>query len=486
MLIIYLLSIPFIAAVFLSCYGSQKIASKINMLVSIITFFISLVLVGQISRYGIIVFANKWFYVDHLSALLIVTTSFITMTTSLFSVKFLINEQNNGRISHGQLRFFYGLYQFFSFTSLLILTTNNLGILWVAMECATLITVLLIGLYHIPQSLEAAWKYLILCGLGLAQALLGTILFYVVAEQLSASHNMLLWTDLYSMSSHLPIKMVSIAFVFILVGYGTKAGLVPLHHWLPDVYGEGIAPVLSLMSGILLNLAFYAILRFKFITDRVTGNDFSNNLLLGFGLMTIVVAALFLLRQRDIKRLFAYSSIEHIGLICLAFGLNTPLALFAGLLHMTAHALTKSATFFSVGQVIQARNSSIMENIRGLNQDNPGLAWGLLLCVFFLIGMPPSAMFTSELLIIYSVVKINMWLVVPLSISLAIAFAAIIYQVQKMIFDKDEDRTPTQKIPFSLFPTYLHVVVIMVLGIFIPVALGHWFDQITQFMRGIS
>ncbi len=483
MLIIWLLTIPFLAAIFLSFCTSYKLSVKINICVSIVTFLVALALMVQNSRKGNLFFADKWFYVDHLSALLIITTTFIGMTTSFFSKNFLMNEQGIGNVLLSQLRFYYSLYQFFFFTALLILTTNNLGILWVAMECATLITVLLIGLYHIPQSLEAAWKYLILCGLGLAQALLGTILFYIAAEQLSTAHNMLLWTDLYTMSNHMPIKMVSIAFVFILVGYGTKAGLVPLHHWLPDVYEKGMAPVLSLMSGVLLNLAFYAILSFKFITDKVVGNDFSNHLLLGFGLITIVVAALFLLRQREIKRLFAYSSIEHIGLICLAFGLNTPLALFAGLLHMTMHALAKSATFFSVGQVIQVSNSPIMGNIRGLIQCNPGLAWGLLLCSFFLIGMPPSALFTSELLIIYSVVKENMLLVVPLSISLAISFAAISYQVQKMVFDKTEGVVITKIKQCSLLPMYFHLGIIMILGIFIPVALGNWFAQIIQFIR---
>jgi hydrogenase-4 component F len=297
---------------------------------------------------------------------------------------------------------------------------------------------------------------------------------------------MLLWTELCSISSQMPLQIVSVAFVFILVGYGTKAGFVPLHNWLPDVYSEGITPVLSLMSGVLLNLAFYAILRFKFVADNVTGYDFTNNLLLGFGLVTIIVAALFLLRQREIKRLFAYSSIEHIGLICFAFGLNTPLALFAGLLHMTLHAVTKSAAFFNVGQIIQVRNTLLMDNIRGLIHDKPGLAWGLLLSGFFLIGMPPSALFTSELLIIYSTTKENIWLLIPLVTGLIISFAAISYQIQKMVFHKNENVVSENVIQLSLLPIYLHLLVVVSLGIFIPVALGHWFEQIIQFMRNMQ
>jgi len=279
--------------------------------------------------------------------------------------------------------------------------------------------------------------------------------------------------------------MISIAFVFILVGYGTKAGFVPLHNWLPDVYGESIAPVLALLSSVLLNLAFYAILRFKQIADGASGPDFSNHLLLGFGLINIVIAAFFLLRQREIKRLFAYSSIEHIGLISFAFGLGTPLALFAGLLHMMCHSLAKSAAFFSAGQAIQIRNSLFLEDIKGLSRDHPGLGWGLLLSVFSLIGLPPSALFTSEFLIIYTCIKENIGLAIPFIIGLIIAFAAVLFRVQKMTFDQQDSPQTLKTAPLSLLPIYIHLVLIIGLGLFIPVVFAWWYEQVIQLIRDI-
>lgn len=486
MLMMWLFIIPFLSAVILAFSGARVISNAVSIGTSLLTFICALMLVWQVSKQGSISFGNEWFYVDYLSAFLIIITTFLGLTTAIFSATYLLNEQLSRKLTRKNIRFYYSLYQFFFFAALLILVMNNLGILWVAMECATLCTILLIGLYHIPQSLEAAWKYLILCGLGLAQALLGTILLYFAAEKLLNAHNALLWTQLHMVSAHLSPHIVSLAFVFILVGYGTKAGFVPLHNWLPDAYGEGIAPVLSLLSGVLLNLAFYAILRFKFIVDGSVGSSFTNHFLLGFGLLNILVAACFLLRQREIKRLFAYSSIEHIGLISFAFGLGTPLAMFAGLLHMMAHSLSKTAAFFSTGQIIQIRNTLQIENIRGLAQDCPSLGWGLLLGSFALMGLPPSPLFTSEFLILFTTIKEHIWLIIPLVIGLTIAFAAILHQVQKMVFSKSEIVTDSKNIRISVAPIYLHLILIMGLGILIPSYLAGWLNKAIQLMSNFT
>lgn len=483
MLIACLLFIPLLSAICLVFLGARPIAAWVNVIASSLSFITALGLAAQIKQLKISLQGHGWFYVDYLSVFLIVITTFIGLTTAIFSRRYLINEQKDHKFTQNKFRFYYGLYQFFFLAALLILVTNNLGILWVAMECATLITVLLVGMYHIPQSLEAAWKYLILCGFGLAQALLGTILFYVAAETLSNSHNMLLWTELYAASSHLSPHMISIAFVFILVGYGTKAGFVPLHNWLPDVYGESIAPVLSLLSGVLLNLAFYAILRFKLIADGATGHDFSNHLLQGFGLLNIFIAAFFLLRQREIKRFFAYSSIEHIGIISFAFGLGSPLALFAGLLHMLSHSLVKTAAFFSAGQAIQTRSSLFLEDIKGLSRDYPALGWGLLLSGFSLIGLPPSALFTSEFLIIFTSIKEHLALAIPFIIGLSIAFAAILFRIQHMVFGGEDCPRTLEATQLSLFPIYIHLALIIGLGLLIPVFFVQWNEQIIQLMR---
>src|SRR5450755_2048949 len=249
---------------------------------------------------------------------------------------------------------------------LLALSTNNMGILWVAMEAATLTTVLLVSLYRTPESLEAAWKYFILCGVAIAQALFGTIRLSFAAEKvLGAEGGALLWTELNAVKGQLEPTVLSLAFVFLLVGYGTKVGLVPLHNWLPDAHAEGPTPVSAVLSGLLLNVALYAVVRCKVLVDGSTRTHHAKELMMGFGFQSVVVAALLLSRQKDVKRLFAYSSVEHMGIITFAFGMGGPIANFAALLHMTVHSLTKSAIFFAVGHAAQKAGSQVMDDIRG-------------------------------------------------------------------------------------------------------------------------
>ncbi|MDR3476801.1 MAG: hydrogenase 4 subunit F [Gammaproteobacteria bacterium] len=484
MLLAALLIVPLLGALFMALLGSRSLAKYISIGCCILTFVFALALGLQINQQGNMTLGNGWFYLDSLNIFIIILTTFIGFTTAVFSLTYLKNEQDHKKLTGKSLRFYHSLYQFFLFTTLLILTTNNLGILWVAMEGATLSTVLLVGLYHMPESLEAAWKYLILCGVGLAQALLGIILLYFAAEKVIDVHDALFWTQLHAVSSHLSPRIAAIAFVFILVGYGTKVGFVPLHNWLPDAYGEGIAPVLALLSGILLNAAFYAILRCKIIVDGAVGSAFTNHFLIGFGLLNVLVASFFMLRQREIKRLFAYSSIEHVGLISLAFGLGTPLAIFAGMLHIIAHSLSKTAVFFCVGQAIQVRNTSLIDQICGLVHDYPLLGWALLLSSLSLLGVPPFALFTSEFLILLTALKEYPMLTILLVIGLSISFAAILQKVQGMVFT-DKPSTVPQKQVISFIPTYLHLLLILILGLLIPVYLMSWSNQIAQLLLRI-
>src|SRR5262249_2597361 len=227
-------------------------------------------------------------------------------------------------------------------------------------------------------SLEAAWKYFILCSVGIAQALFGTILLYFASEKiLGPGGTSLLWTHLHAVRAQLEPTVLSLAFVFLLVRYGTKVGIVPLHNWLPDAHAEGPTPISAVLSGLLLNVALYAVVRSKMLVDGALGRDFSGGLMMGFGLVSVVVAAFFLSRQKDIKRMFAYSSIEHMGIMTFAFGMGGAVAAFAGLLHMTVHSLTKSAIFFTVGHASQVTDTQDMASIRGLVQQSPPIGWGL-------------------------------------------------------------------------------------------------------------
>ncbi|HMA88983.1 MAG TPA: hydrogenase 4 subunit F [Burkholderiales bacterium] len=477
---ILLLGSPLAGAALMALYGHRDRAAELNTLFSVFTFLGAVALTVRVVEHGPMRVLGEQLFVDSLNVFLVTLTAFVGMTTALFSRPYMRIERDHGRVSATGLRLYHSMYQLFSFTMLLVLTTNNLGIMWVAMEAATLTTVLLVALYRTHASLEAAWKYFILCGVGIAQALFGTILVYFAAEKvLGPGGNSLLWTHLDAVKGSLQPNVMSIAFVFLLVGYGTKVGLVPLHNWLPDAHAEGPTPVSAVLSGLLLNVALYALIRCKVITDgslyEAGAVPFASSLMIGFGLLSVVVAAFFLSRQRDIKRMFAYSSIEHMGLITFAFGIGGPVASFAGLLHMTMHSLTKSAIFFAVGHAVQKTGTQLMENIRGLIRVSPTVAWGLMLGTAAILGMPPFGVFASEFLILTQAIALHPWAAPILLGALGVAFAAIFGKVQPMVFgDTTARRLPH---PPALLPVFTHLAIVLLLGLYMPPYLAEWYRQ---------
>ncbi len=295
------------------------------------------------------------------------------------------------------------MYQTLMFAMNLALLANNIGLMWVAIELATLTTVLMVGIYRTHEALEAAWKYFILGSVGIALALFGTILVYLAARPVVGQGvDAMAWTVLIAHARSFDPALLNLAFVFLLLGYGTKVGLAPLHAWLPDAHAEGPTPISAVLSGLLLNVALYAVLRFKILLTANGAALAPGSLMIALGLGSLVFAALMLYRRRDIKRMFAYSSIEHMGIITFAFGMGGPLASFAGLLHMAMHSLTKSAIFFAVGHIAQVKGTQKIAEIRGLTESHPLLGWGLVLGVIAIAGMPPFGIFMSEFLIITS------------------------------------------------------------------------------------
>jgi hydrogenase-4 component F len=472
----FILGTPLVGAAILFFYGSRFAAARINALVSFATLVGAVLLAVRVVDGGAFVSDSGNFFVDSLSVFLVVLTAFVAFTTALFSRAYMLNEQTHGRVTALRMRLYHGMYQVFVFTMLLVLLTNNIGILWVAMEAATLATMLLVSLYRTPASVEAAWKYFILCGVGIAQALFGTILLYLASEKvLGAGGGALLWTELNQVKGGLEPTVLSIAFVFLIVGYGTKVGLAPLHNWLPDAHAEGPTPISAVLSGLLLNIALYAIVRCKVLVDGALGTPFAGNLMMGFGLLSVVIAAFFLSRQRDIKRMFAYSSIEHMGLATFAFGMGGPVATFAALLHMTVHSLTKSALFFTVGHATQKTGTQVMDDIRGLVVTNPAIGWGMMLGTLAILGMPPFGVFASEFLIITTAMSEQPWAAPILLIALAVAFASMFKRVQGMVFGE----TTAKRLPHSpaLIPVFLHLAIVLMLGIYIPPYLAEWYRQ---------
>jgi hydrogenase-4 component F len=363
------------------------------------------------------------------------------------------------------------------------LTTNNLGILWVAMEAATLTTVLLVSVYRTAASLEAAWKYFILCGVGIALALLGTVLLHMASERVFGPEGGgLLWTNLAEVKTQLDPNIITLAFAFLFIGYGTKVGLVPLHNWLPDAHAEGPTPVSAVLSGLLLNVALYAVLRCKVLTDGALQTALASQLMIAFGLLSVVVAAFFLSRQKDVKRMFAYSSIEHMGLITFAFGLGGPIANYAGLLHMTVHSLIKSAIFFAVGHACQKAGTQVMEDIRGLIKVSPTVAWGLMLGSLAILGMPPFGVFASEFLILTTAMREQPWATPFLLLGLGVAFAAVFSKVLPMVFGETTVK-PLAHSP-ALLPVFVHLGLGLMLGLYIPPYLDLWYRQAARMLGG--
>jgi hydrogenase-4 component F len=470
------LGFPLAGAALLALIGERRHAPAVNVAVSGLTFLAAAALTVRVVFGGPLLALENQFFVDSFNVFLVALTAFVGFTTAIFSRPYMRIEQEHGRLTVGRLRLYHSMYQLFNCTMLVALLTNNMGILWVAMEAATLTTVLLVSLYRTPASLEAAWKYFILCGVGIAQALFGTILLYFAAEKLlGAGGGALLWTKLDGVKDQLEPTVLSIAFVFLLVGYGTKVGLVPLHNWLPDAHAEGPTPVSAVLSGLLLNVALYAVVRCKVLVEGSLHTTFARDLMMGFGLLSVVVAALLLLRQRDVKRLFAYSSVEHMGIVTFAFGMGGPVANFAALLHMTVHSLTKSAIFFTVGHAAQKTGTQVMDEIRGLVTISPMLGWGLVLGALAILGMPPFGVFASEFLILVTAISAHPWAAPFLLASLALAFAAVFSKVQPMVFGE----TTAKRLPVrpAMIPVFIHLGLVLMLGLWIPPFLADWYRQ---------
>ncbi|MHB9835544.1 hydrogenase 4 subunit F [Paraburkholderia terrae] len=481
-ILVLVFGIPLCAGACLALVGQHASAPSLNIAFSFLTFVAAMLLAARTVAHGPAFALGKLFFVDPLNVFLVALTAFVGWTTSIFSRPYMRIEQGRGKMTATRMRLYHSMYQLFVFAMLLALLTNNVGILWVAMEAATLATVLLVSVYRTAASLEAAWKYFILCGVGIAQALFGTILLYLAASRQLTGSDALLWTSLSAVKGALDPTIMSLAFVFLLIGYGTKVGLVPMHNWLPDAHAEGPTPISAVLSGLLLNVALYAVLRCKVLADGALQNGLPGRLLVGFGLVSVLVATFSLLRQKDVKRLFSYSSIEHMGLMTFAFGLGGPTATFAGLLHMTVHSLVKSAIFFAVGHAAQKARTQTIDDIRGLLRVSPTVGWGMMLGALAILGMPPFGVFASEFLILTTAINELPWATPVLLIALAVAFATIFARVQHMVFG--EPTATVLEHPPAVLPIFVHLGFGLMLGLYIPPYLATWYRQAAAMIAG--
>lgn len=467
-----LLVIPASAGLVLVLVSGYRIGARLNVGAALLSLLAAVTLLWSRPE------ANLYLRVDDFNLYLIVLNNLVSFTTSVFSASYIAHELETGRLTPAYLRFYHAMYQALIFAMNLAFLANNIGLLWVAIELATLVTVLMVGLYRTHAALEAAWKYFILGSLGIALALFGTILVYLAAQPVMGEGlPAMAWDQLLVHAAAFEPALLNLAFVFLLIGYGTKVGLVPLHAWLPDAHAEGPTPISAVLSGLLLNVALYAVLRFKMLMSAHPGALAPGPLMVGLGLLSLVFAGLMLYRRGDIKRLFAYSSIEHMGIITFAFGMGGPLANFAGLLHMTMHSLTKSAIFFAVGHISQVEGTQRISAIRGLTTTHPLLGWGLVAGVVAIAGMPPFGVFMSEFLVVSSTFARQPLLAVPLVLGLLLAFGTLLWRLHGIAFGKP-DSSLVVPVQASTLPMLTHLALVFVAGIWLPGPLVDWFRNV--------
>src|SRR5665213_2348806 len=466
------LIIPAIAAGLLAVLPGYRLTSRLNVVASFLTLLaaVSLFFLARPEP-------GSYLFIDDLNIVFVVLNCFVGFTTSVFSMTYIAHELETGKLTPVYLQFYHAMFQTMMFGMNLAFVSNNIGLMWVAVELATLTTVLMVGIYRTPAALEAAWKYFILGSVGIALALFGTILFYLAAQPVVGEGlNAMVWTILIQKVAAFDPALLNLAFVFLLLGYGTKVGLAPLHAWLPDAHAEGPTPISAVLSGLLLNVALYALLRFKMLIAANPAAINPGPLMILLGLVSVIFAAFMLYGRRDIKRLFAYSSIEHMGIIVFAFGMGGPLANFAGLLHMVMHSLTKSAIFYAVGHISQIKGTQRINRIRGLTVTHPALGWGLVVGVVAIAGLPPLGIFMSEFLVVSSTFARQPLLAIVLVFGLLLAFGALMLRLTSVAFGNP--RGSTAPVEASYVPMFAHLSLVLIAGIYLPASVVIWFQHV--------
>jgi hydrogenase-4 component F len=460
--------LPWLGAILLAAMPQERLAARANVAISAL---------GCLCAFGLLAVPEGeqgWTRIDALNLPLVILGGVIGLTTAIFSLGHIRAEG----LDPLRLRAYHAAFQVFLGAQALALLADNLGVMWVAIEIATLASVTMVAMHGTPAALEAAWKLFVLCGVGIALALFGTIILYLAAQPfVGHGDDGLSWAVLRGLAARCDPGLLNLAFVFLLVGYGTKAGLVPLHAWLPDAEAEGPIAITAVLSGLLLNAALHAVLRAKAIVGANAGVIAPGHLLLGFGLASVLLAAVSLWRRRDARRFFAWSSIGHIGLAATAFGLGGLGGNLAGLLHMLGHSLSKSAVFFALGHAAQRKGGQRIAAIGGLITSDPALGWGLAIAIAAVAGLPPFLLFASEFLLLVEAAARLPWLLVPLLAGILLAAIAKIGVLQRLCLGAPTpDAQPPGPVATTLGPVWVHLGLCLLLGLAMPGPLRALFD----------
>lgn len=477
-LLLWTLAVPLATAV-AGGVGVRRRWREATMVVGLlVTFVLCAATAGEFLSGSIPAAFGDALRVDGLSALVLVLCGFVGLLAGAYGVGYLRRNDARGLVSARMRQKFYGLIPAYVFAMLLVSVSNNLGIMWIAVELTTLTSVFLVTFHDRETSLEAAWKFLVLGSLGLGFALLGTVLLFAsgqdaLGEGMAALH----WTRFMEIAPQLHPFTLRLGIVFALIGYGTKAGLAPMHTWKPDAYREAPSPAVVLMAAGMLNGALYCLLRFHLISKAAIGPEFSGGLLLMLGLLSVLIATPFVLIQWDLKRLLAYSSIEHIGIMAIGVGLGVKAAVFGALLHMTYHSLAKPLALFSAGTLAQLHSSSDFAGIGGGTFARAPVASALFVIAAVMVtGSPPFGLFFSEMTILQAgFVGAHVAATSILLAALVVLFCGFAYQVGRLVLGGPRDAALGPVAPegfdFGMSTTIVTAALAVVSAFYLPAPL---------------
>ena len=476
-LLLILMITPAIAAAACLIIRAPRFVESVNFLASIIVFIVAIPLT-VLSASGPYRFLGNYVILDMPGAWVILCTAIVYLLASIYSVGYmrLLGEDS-------KLWGFYALFSGFAFTILLSAVMNNAGLYWIAIELTTLVSTFLIAFERAAESIEAAWKYIIVVSAGISLALLGTVLFYWSGSFVLGPTYDMTWDVLRDAAPKMNAALVTLAFLLVLVGYGTKVGLAPMHSWLPDAHSESPAPISAMLSGALLNGAMLGIVRFLTIADAAQVGVLARTTLVTLGVVSLLVGALFIVRQNGIKRLMAYSSVEHMGVVALGFGFGGPLGVAGALYHMLNHSLNKSLMFFGAGNVMRGFGSKEIGDIRGVWARNSahGALW--LAGAAAITGAPPFGLFLSELVILRAGLEHGFgWAVYAMVVLLIVIFIGFLNHFRGMYFGlaPDAEAPPLRLSNWCVAPMWLALAPLLLFGLWWPTGLWDHFIAVAH------
>jgi len=491
MVLTLLLLVPLLAGLLCLTTRSRIWWERLNLLafslIAGLAVFLGIDL-GCRGDHGTVTALDGFLRADALSVLVTCLTAFVGLVCAIYAVGYFRHDLRQGRITEAQLQRYYVLTPLFVFAMLLAPLADNLGVMWVAIESTTLASVLLVTFYGQKTSFEAGWKYIMIGSVGISLALFGTVITYSSAVLVLGEHagQGMSWSVLVEIADKLNPTAMRLAFVLVLLGYGTKAGLAPMHTWKPDAYSEAPVPAAALLGAGFINCAIYSIMRFDVLAEKCVGHEFPSHLLVGFGMFSILLAAPFVLVQRNFRRLLAYSSIDHAGIMVAALGFGGKLGALGAVLHMLFHGVTKPLMFFSAGNVQQQFGSPYFRKVRGVIHTLPWTGGLFLLATFAVTGTPPFSIFQSEFTVLSAALAADWgWAAGLFVLGVVTVFVGFLLHMANMILGAPTEGAPrAAECPWKLSAMLLVAIVVIVLGFWLPAPIFQLVQRSAEIVRG--